>query len=54
MAGEYAQEINRRIGVDRWRIAPDLNTLSDDVRYWARHDTYPQTRSPCGFITGSS
>lgn len=31
----------RNIGVDAWRIRTELRTLTDDVRYWIEHDTYP-------------
>ncbi|APO65750.1 hypothetical protein IE4872_CH00076 [Rhizobium gallicum] len=31
----------RNIGVDAYRIQPDIATLFDDVRYWVEHETYP-------------
>lgn len=30
----------RNIGVEAWRIAPDLRQLLGDVRYWIDHQTY--------------
>ncbi|MCE2987252.1 MAG: mobile mystery protein B [Phenylobacterium sp.] len=30
----------RNIGVEAWRIAPDLRQLLGDVRYWVDHQTY--------------
>ncbi len=39
-AGTYSQEVNRRIGSDRWQIGPDLRVLLDDVRYWIEHQTF--------------
>ena len=38
-AGEF-RTTERNIGVDPWRIEPDLRTLLDDVRYWVEHKTY--------------
>jgi len=31
----------RNIGVEAWRIAPDLRQLVGDVRYWVDHQAYP-------------
>ncbi|MCA6246111.1 MAG: mobile mystery protein B [Phenylobacterium sp.] len=31
----------RNIGVEAWRIAPDLRQLLGDARYWVDHQTYP-------------
>ena len=31
----------RNIGVDAWRIEPELRLLLDDVRYWIDHAIYP-------------
>lgn len=31
----------RNIGVEVWKIGPDLRTLLDDVRYWIGRETYP-------------
>ncbi|QCI63946.1 mobile mystery protein B [Phreatobacter stygius] len=39
-AGTYRQT-ERNIGVDAYRIANDLATMFDDVRYWVEHATYP-------------
>jgi Fic-DOC domain mobile mystery protein B len=39
-AGMFRQTA-RNIGVDAWKIAPDLKTLLDDTRYWIEHHTYP-------------
>lgn len=39
-AGQF-RTTPRNIGVDAWKIAPDLRTLLDDVRYWIEHQTYP-------------
>ncbi|MBY0510176.1 MAG: mobile mystery protein B [Rhodospirillaceae bacterium] len=30
----------RNIGVEAYRIAPDLRCLLDDVRFWREHETY--------------
>jgi Fic-DOC domain mobile mystery protein B len=30
----------RNIGVEAWRIAPDLRQLLGDARYWVEHQTY--------------
>jgi len=38
-AGEY-RTTGKNIGVDAWRIGPDLAQLVDDVRYWVDNDTY--------------
>jgi Fic-DOC domain mobile mystery protein B len=39
-AGTFRQTA-RNIGVDAWKIAPDLKTLLDDTRYWIEYHTYP-------------
>lgn len=39
-AGEF-RKTPRNIGVDAWKIAPDLRMLLDDVRYWIDHQSYP-------------
>lgn len=39
-AGQY-RTTARNIGVDAYRIAPDLHQLLADVRYWIEHQTYP-------------
>jgi Fic-DOC domain mobile mystery protein B len=39
-AGTFRQTA-RNIGVDAWKIAPDLKTLLEDARYWIEHHTYP-------------
>lgn len=31
----------RNIGVEAWKIGPDLRTLVDDARYWIGRETYP-------------
>lgn len=38
-AGQY-RTTPRNIGVDAYRIAPELHQLIDDVRYWVEHQTY--------------
>jgi Fic-DOC domain mobile mystery protein B len=38
-AGTFRQTA-RNIGVDAWKIAPDLRTLLDDTRYWITYQTY--------------
>lgn len=38
-AGKY-RTTDRNIGVDRWRIEPELRALLNDVRYWIDHRTY--------------
>jgi len=40
-AGEYSKETGRNIGVDCYKIGPDLHQLIDDVKYWIEHKTYP-------------
>ena len=40
-AGEYSRETGRNIGVDSYRIVPELHQLLDDVKYWVQHNTYP-------------
>lgn len=39
-AGQY-RTTPRNIGVDAYRIVPDLHQLLGDVRYWVEHQTYP-------------
>jgi Fic-DOC domain mobile mystery protein B len=39
-AGQF-RTTPRNLGVDAWKIAPDLRQLLDDVRYWVTHETYP-------------
>ena len=39
-AGQY-RTTPRNIGVDAYRIVPDLHQLLGDVRYWVEHPTYP-------------
>ena len=39
-AGQF-RTTARNIGVDIWRIAPDLRLALDDVRYWIEHQSYP-------------
>lgn len=38
-AGQF-RTTPRNIGVEPWKIGPDLRTLLDDVRYWIEHQTY--------------
>lgn len=38
-AGAY-RTTPRNIGVEAWRIAPELRQLLDDARYWIEHATY--------------
>jgi len=38
-AGQY-RTTARNIGVDAWRIGPDVRQLLADVGYWIEHDTY--------------
>jgi len=38
-AGQF-RTTPRNLGVEAWRIAPDLRQLLDDVRYWIEHETY--------------
>ncbi len=38
-AGRY-RTTERNIGVDAYRIAPDLQQAIDDARYWVKHATY--------------
>lgn len=40
-AGKWTQQQNRRIGVDHWRVEPELQALFDDVAYWIQHQTWP-------------
>jgi len=39
-AGQY-RRTERNIGIDAYRIAAELRSLLDDVRYWIDHHTYP-------------
>ena len=39
-AGQY-RTTPRNIGVDAYRIAPELHQLLGDVRYWIAHRTHP-------------
>lgn len=39
-AGTYRQS-GKNIGVEAYRIAPELQVLFDDVDAWRQHDTYP-------------
>ena len=39
-AGEF-RTTARNIGVDAWKIAPDLRVLLDDAKYWIDHKSYP-------------
>ena len=39
-AGDF-RKTQKNIGVDWWKIGPDLKVLLDDVRYWIGHQTYP-------------
>ena len=38
-AGQYRQT-PRNIGIDAYRIMPELVQTIDDVRYWIEHETY--------------
>jgi Fic-DOC domain mobile mystery protein B len=38
-AGDY-RTTPRNIGVDAYRIQPDLHQILDDARYWLDHGTY--------------
>lgn len=38
-AGTFRKS-DRNIGVDFYRIYPEMRTLLDDVRYWMEHSTY--------------
>ncbi len=38
-AGEF-RKTERNIGIDPWKIQPDLRALLDDARYWIEHKTY--------------
>jgi Fic-DOC domain mobile mystery protein B len=40
-AGVYSRATNRRIGVDRWHIEPELHALLETVRYWIENKSYP-------------
>lgn len=39
-AGKYRRS-DRNIGVDYYRIHPEMRVFIDDVRYWLEHHTYP-------------
>lgn len=39
-AGTFTQERNRRIGVDHWRVEPELRDLIDNARYWTAHESF--------------
>lgn len=39
-AGTY-RRTERNIGIEAYRIAPELASMLDDVRYWVEHETYP-------------
>lgn len=39
-AGTFSQESDRNIGVDGWKVGPELRQLLGDVRYWIEHQTY--------------
>jgi len=39
-AGQY-RTTDRNIGVEAYRIGPDVQQAIDDARYWIEHDTYP-------------
>lgn len=39
-AGTY-RRTERNIGIEAYRIAPELANLFDDARYWVAHTTYP-------------
>lgn len=39
-AGEF-RSTARNIGVEAWKIAPDLRVLLDDAKYWTLHNSYP-------------
>ena len=39
-AGEYRKS-PRNLGVDAWRITPELATMLDDVRFWVQEEIYP-------------
>lgn len=39
-AGTFRQTA-RNIGVDAWKITPDLRMLLEDTCYWIAHQTYP-------------
>ena len=38
-SGEY-RETPRNLGVDRWKIQPEIRQLLDDVSYWIEHQTF--------------
>lgn len=40
-AGDFSGEVNRRIGVDSYRIEPEIHALVEDVRYWIQHAAFP-------------
>jgi Fic-DOC domain mobile mystery protein B len=39
-AGEF-RKTNKNIGIDHWKIHPELRKLLDDVKYWHENNTYP-------------
>jgi Fic-DOC domain mobile mystery protein B len=39
-AGEFSQVHDRSIGVQPYMIGPDLKQLTDDVKYWIKHQSY--------------
>jgi Fic-DOC domain mobile mystery protein B len=39
-AGTFSKESDRNIGVDGWKVGPELRQLLGDVRYWVEHQTY--------------
>ena len=39
-AGVY-RKTERNIGVEPYRIQPELRQILDDARYWVEHQTYP-------------
>jgi Fic-DOC domain mobile mystery protein B len=38
-AGQF-RTTERNIGVEPWKIAPDLRMLLDDAKYWVEHQSY--------------
>src|SRR5690606_39801652 len=39
-AGQF-HTTERNIGVEPWKIAPDLRVLLDDTKFWIEHQSYP-------------
>ncbi|MGL5890953.1 MAG: mobile mystery protein B [Bacteroidia bacterium] len=35
------RKTNKNIGVDKWRVQPELRQLLDDAKYWHEHTVYP-------------